>query len=174
MAISPFVCGIHFFLVIANKNNTSETARLHSDLHCDKAEEDVFPHESKRVRLADVAPSTQPTSNCQTDESVALKESDTDCYSVEKDLSAHKNECVETSSFQTLKQVHTITHNYFHFAVFKVALLCRIISWILIAGKRICRFFLNSNMSYLRYGITTGRSFKKIHRRKQRKIEAKT
>ena len=28
-------------------------------------------------------------------------------------------------------------------------------------------------MSYLRYGITTGRSFKKIHRRKQRIIEAK-
>ena len=28
-------------------------------------------------------------------------------------------------------------------------------------------------MSYLRYGITTGRTFKKIHRRKQRIIEAK-
>ena len=28
-------------------------------------------------------------------------------------------------------------------------------------------------MSYLRYGITTGRSFKKIHRRKQRIIKAK-
>ena len=28
-------------------------------------------------------------------------------------------------------------------------------------------------MSYLRYGITTGRSFKKIDRRKQWKIEAK-
>ena len=28
-------------------------------------------------------------------------------------------------------------------------------------------------MSYLRYGITAGRSFKKIHRRKQRIIEAK-
>ena len=28
-------------------------------------------------------------------------------------------------------------------------------------------------MSYLRYGILTGRGFKKIHRRKQRKIEAK-
>ena len=27
-------------------------------------------------------------------------------------------------------------------------------------------------MSYLRYGITTGRRFKKIHRRKQRIIEA--
>ena len=59
-------------------------------------------------------------------ESVALKESDLDCYSVEKDLSVHKNECVETSSFQTLKQVHTITHNYFHFAMFKVASLCHI------------------------------------------------
>ena len=46
-------------------------------------------------------------------------------------------------------------------------------SWISIAGKRICRFFLNLNMSYLGYGITTGRSFKKIHRRKQRIIEAK-
>ena len=28
-------------------------------------------------------------------------------------------------------------------------------------------------MSYLRYGIITGRSFKKIHRKKQRIIEAK-
>ena len=28
-------------------------------------------------------------------------------------------------------------------------------------------------MSYLRYGITAGRNFKKIHRRKQRIIEAK-
>ena len=28
-------------------------------------------------------------------------------------------------------------------------------------------------MSYLRYGITAGRSFKKIHRRKQRIIKAK-
>ena len=28
-------------------------------------------------------------------------------------------------------------------------------------------------MSYLRYGVTTGRSFKKIHRRKQRIIKAK-
>ena len=27
-------------------------------------------------------------------------------------------------------------------------------------------------MSYLRYGITTGRSFKKIHRRKQKIIKA--
>ena len=33
--------------------------------------------------------------------------------------------------------------------------------------------YLNSNMSYLRYSITTGRSFKKIHRRKQRIIKAK-
>ena len=88
---NEFVCGIHFFLIIANKNSTSETVRLHSDLHCDNAEEDVFPNESKRARLADLAPSTQP--------------------SVEKDLSAHKNECVETSSFQTLKQVHTITYS---------------------------------------------------------------
>ena len=84
-----------------------------------KEAEDVFSNESKRARLADVSPSTQPTSNCETDESVALKESDLDCYSVEKDLSVHKNECVETSSFQTLKQVHTITHNYFHLAMFK-------------------------------------------------------
>ena len=99
---------------------------MHSDLHCDNAEEDVFPNESKRARLADVAPSTQATSNCETYESVALKESDLDCYSVEKDLSVHKNECVETPSFQTLKQVHTITHNYFHFAMFKVASLCHI------------------------------------------------
>ena len=50
----------------------SKTARLHSDLHCDNAKEDVFPNESKRARLADVAPSTQPTSNRETDESVAL------------------------------------------------------------------------------------------------------
>ena len=28
-------------------------------------------------------------------------------------------------------------------------------------------------MSYLRYGITTGRSFKKVHRRKQQIIKAK-
>ena len=90
---------------------------MHSDLHCDNAEEDVFPNESKRARLSDVAPSTQPTSNQETDESVALEESDLDCYDVEKDLSAHKNECVEPSSFKTLKQVHII--KYFHFAMFK-------------------------------------------------------
>lgn len=90
---------------------------MHSDLHCDNAEEDVFPNESKRARLADVAPSTQPTSNRETDKSVALKESDLACYDVEKDLSAHKNECVEPSSFKALKQVHII--KYFHVAMFK-------------------------------------------------------
>lgn len=55
--------------------------------------------------------------NRETDESVALKESDLACYDVEKDLSAHKNECVEPSSFKALKQVHII--KYFHFAMFK-------------------------------------------------------
>ena len=76
------------------------TARLHSDLHCNNAEEDVFPNESKRARLADVAPSTQPTSNHETEKSIVLKESDLDCHDVEKDLSAHKNECMEPSSFK--------------------------------------------------------------------------
>ena len=116
---NEFACGIHFLLIITNKNNPSEIVRLHSDLHCYNAEEDAFPNESKRARLLDLAPSTQPTSNCEADESVALKKSDLDCYSVEKDLSVHKNESVETSSFQTLKHVHTITYDYFHFAMFK-------------------------------------------------------
>ena len=46
-----------------------------------------------------------------------IKESDLDCHDVKKNVSAHKNECVEPSSFQTLKQVHII--KYFHFAMFK-------------------------------------------------------
>ena len=81
----------------------SKTVRLHSDLHGDNAEENVFPNESKRVPIADVALSTQPLSNLDSDD-------------VEKDLSAHKTECVEPSSLQTFKQVHII--KYFHFATF--------------------------------------------------------
>ena len=112
------ICWLNSFLriIIANKNTTSKTVRLHSDVHGDNAEEDVFPNESKRARFADVALSTQPLSNRETDQSVARKESNLDSDDVEKDLSAQKTECVEPSSLQTFKQVHII--KYFHFATF--------------------------------------------------------